>query len=125
MKSKIILVAIIIVGLGITYYFLYWYNYNEANDTMSLVMPKFMLAYAKQNNTAEEDPFVQAARIAQQELNARGNATTKDAPEPILYNSIPEGDIPPFPMEGQIEIEAFGIVQLSGECPDYTISNEI
>ena len=62
---------------------------------LSLVMPD-ILVYAQNES---EDPLVQAARIAQQEMNLRGNATTKDASEPILYNSIPEGDIAPFPME--------------------------
>ena len=28
------------------YYFLYTYNYNEAKETMSVVMPDYMLAYA-------------------------------------------------------------------------------
>jgi len=40
--NKLIIAAIIVVGLGIAYYFLYQYNYDEAKDTMSLVMPKLV-----------------------------------------------------------------------------------
>ena len=45
--NKILIAAIIIIGLGTAYYFLYQYNYTEAKDTMSMVMPKFMLVHAQ------------------------------------------------------------------------------
>lgn len=45
--NRLILTAIIIIDLGIEYYFLYWYNYNEAMDSMSKVKPDFMLAYGQ------------------------------------------------------------------------------
>ena len=110
--NKLFLAAVIILGLSISYYFLYQYNYNEAKDAMSLVMPDHMLAYAQQNEETE-DPIKQAIQIAREEKNLRGNVSTQDAPSPILFNSIPEGDIPPFPMEGQIMIEI-----LAGGAPD-------
>jgi len=47
--NKFLIAAVIITGLGTAYYFLYQYNYNEAKDTMSMVMPEFMLAYAQQD----------------------------------------------------------------------------
>lgn len=53
MNNKLILAAVIVIGLGIAYYFLYQYNYNEAKDTMALVMPEFMLTYATSANATE------------------------------------------------------------------------
>jgi hypothetical protein len=46
---------LLVVGLGIAYYFLYQYNYNEAKDTtMCLMAPKFMLVvYASSNEESE------------------------------------------------------------------------
>lgn len=44
---ELVLTAIIIVGLGIAYYFPYWYNFNEAKEAMSMVKPDFMLAYGQ------------------------------------------------------------------------------
>jgi hypothetical protein len=47
MKNKFLLTAAIVVGLGVAYYFLYQYNYNEAKDAMSMIMPDYMLVYAQ------------------------------------------------------------------------------
>ena len=45
--NKLIFAVIIIVVVATVSYSLYWYNYNEAKDAMSLVMPDYMLAYAQ------------------------------------------------------------------------------
>ena len=45
--NKLLIAAIIIVMVTTVSYSLYCYNYNEAKDAMSLVMPDYMLAYAQ------------------------------------------------------------------------------
>ena len=45
--NKLILTAIIIVGLGIAYYSPYWYNFNEVKETLFMVKPDFMLVYGQ------------------------------------------------------------------------------
>jgi len=45
--NKLILTAIIIVGLGIAYYSLYWDNYYEAKEPILVVKPDFILAYGQ------------------------------------------------------------------------------
>ncbi|MGH9986555.1 MAG: hypothetical protein ACRD8W_21645 [Nitrososphaeraceae archaeon] len=45
--NKLIFAVIIIVVVATVSYSLYLYNYKEAKDAMSLVMPDYMLAYAQ------------------------------------------------------------------------------
>jgi hypothetical protein len=49
---ELVLTAIIIVGLGIAYYFPYWYNSNESKEAISMVKPDFMLAYGQPTQEA-------------------------------------------------------------------------
>ncbi|MGC1132364.1 MAG: hypothetical protein WA941_06050 [Nitrososphaeraceae archaeon] len=51
--NKLLLAAVIVKGLGVAYYLLYQYNYNEAKDTMSLVMPDYMLVHAQPENLTQ------------------------------------------------------------------------
>jgi len=46
--NKLFIAAVIVIGLGFAYYLLYQYNYNEAKDTMSMVMPGNVFVYAQQ-----------------------------------------------------------------------------
>jgi hypothetical protein len=86
-RSVLTAAAVIVVGLGIAYYFLYWYNYNEAKDTMSLVMPKYMLTYAElttgdiaQFTPEQEYTF---ANIKNKVLVAKSNNTSSLSNEDI------------------------------------------
>jgi hypothetical protein len=45
--NKLILTAIIIVGLGIVYYSQYWYNSNEVKESIPVAKSEFMLAYGQ------------------------------------------------------------------------------
>lgn len=47
--NKWLIAAVSVVGLGAAYYFLFNYNYNEAKDAMSIVMPDYMLVYAQES----------------------------------------------------------------------------
>jgi len=55
--NKLILTAIIIVGLGIVYYYLYWHNYYGAKEPILMVKPDFILAYGQLTQQANSTTF--------------------------------------------------------------------
>jgi hypothetical protein len=91
--NKVVLAAVIVVGLGIAYYFLYQYNYNEAKDTVFLVLPDYILAYAQQKSGLTDEDLKLLDEI-QKKVNENANKTTLTEGDPTTFATIGNSNTP-------------------------------